>query len=101
MPFNISIYSKTDNKHTKNFDKGKYSSYITYFGKNNLQGWVMSKKLPMDMFKWSENISYFNEDYLKNYHQDSDVGWLLYVGIKYSEQLEMSHNDLPFLSEKK
>lgn len=49
----------------------------------------MSKKLPMDMFKWSENISYFNEDYLKNYHQDSDVGWLLYVGIKYSEQLEI------------
>lgn len=53
------------------------------------------------MFEWSENISYFNEDYLKNYHEDSDVGWILYVGIKYSEQLEMSHNDLSFLSEKK
>ena len=32
----------------------------------------MSQKLPADGFKWKENISKFNEDFMKNYDEDSN-----------------------------
>ena len=35
----------------KNYDKNKESSYIRYLDANNLYGWPMSKKLPVDDFK--------------------------------------------------
>ena len=36
----------------KNYDKNKESSYIQYLGANNLYGWAISQKLPVDGFKW-------------------------------------------------
>ena len=38
----------------KNYDKNKESSYIQYLEANNLYGWTMSQKLPVDSFKWVE-----------------------------------------------
>ena len=31
----------------------------------------MPQKLPADGFKWVKNISQFNEDFIKNYKEDS------------------------------
>ena len=45
--------------------------------------------------------SRFNEDFIKNYNQNSDIGYFLEVDIEYLEQLWSSHKDLPFLPEKK
>ena len=42
------------NKYKKNYDKNKESSYIQYLDGNNLYGWVMSQKLPIDGFKWKK-----------------------------------------------
>ena len=36
----------------KNFGKNKESSYIQYLDANNLYGWVMFQKLPVNSFKW-------------------------------------------------
>ena len=33
----------------------KDTSYITYFGANNLYGWAMSQYLPTGNFKWINN----------------------------------------------
>ena len=41
------------------------SSYKEYLDANNLYGWAMSQKLPIDGFEWVKNLSKFNEDYLK------------------------------------
>ena len=38
---------------------------------NNLYGWAMSQKLPVDGFKWEKNASKFNEMFIKNYDDDS------------------------------
>ena len=46
----------------KNYAKNTESSYIQYLDANNLYGWVMSKKLPVDSFKWEKNMLKFNED---------------------------------------
>ena len=35
----------------------------------------MSKKLPRNGFKWENDPSKFNENYIKNYNENSDVGY--------------------------
>ena len=48
----IHRYTKANNKYMKNYDKKKESSYIQYLDENNLYGWAISQKLPVDGFKW-------------------------------------------------
>ena len=58
-------YAKANNKYLKNYDKNNKSSYIEYLDANNLYGWEMSQKLPVNGFKWVKNLSKFNEDFKK------------------------------------
>ena len=58
-------YAKANNKYLKNYDKNNKSSYIEYLDANNLYGWEMSQKLPINGFKWVKNLSKFNEDFKK------------------------------------
>ena len=39
----IHSYTKANNKHTKDYDKNKESSYIQYLDAHNLYGWAMSQ----------------------------------------------------------
>ena len=75
-------YEKANNKYMKNYDKNKESSYIQYRDTNNLYGWAMSQKLPVEGFKWKQNMSKFNEDFIKNYDEDSNQGYILEVGVE-------------------
>ena len=92
-------YAKANNKYMKNYDKSIESSYLMYLDANNLYGWAMSKKLPVNGFKWENDLSRFNENFIKNYNENSDVGYFLEVDIEYPKQLWSSHKDLPFLPE--
>ena len=72
-------YAKANNKYMKNYDKSIESSYLMYLDANNLYGWAMSQKLAVNGFKWKNDISRFNEDFIKNYHDNSDIGYFLEV----------------------
>ena len=62
----------------------------------------MFHKLPVNGFMWyNEYSSDFNEDFLKNYNEDSDERYFLEVDIEYLKELWSSHKDLLFLSERK
>ena len=65
-------YAKTNNKYMKNYDKNKESSYLMYLDADNLYGWAMSQKLLVNGFKWKKNVSKFDEDFIKNYDEDSN-----------------------------
>ena len=51
-------------------------------------------------FWWIEDISSFNEGFIKNYDEESDEGYFLEVDVQYPEILLELHNDLPFLPER-
>ena len=58
-----------------------------YLDVNNLYEWAMSKKLPVNGLKWENVLSEFNENFIKNYNENSDVGYFLKVDIEYPKQL--------------
>ena len=49
----------------------------------------MSQKLPINNFEWIEDISLFNEDFIKNYNEESDEGYFLEVDVQYPEKLQI------------
>ena len=59
-------YAKANNKYLSNYNEEIDSSDIAYLDANNLYGWAMSQKLPVNDFKWVKNVSKFNEDFIKN-----------------------------------
>ena len=81
-------------------DKSKESSYLEYLDSNNLYGWPMCKKLPVSDFKWVNDLSIFTEDFIKNYDENSDKGYIFEVDIEYPINIHMQHSDLPFLPER-
>ena len=85
------------NKYMKNYDKNEESSYIQYLDGNNLYGWAMSQKLPVNNFKWVKDTSRINEEFIKNYNENSKKGYILEVDVKYPKKLHDLHSDLPFL----
>ena len=84
----------------KDYDKNKNSSNFQYWDVNNLNGWAMSQKLPVNHFDWVEDTSQFNEHFVKNYNGESNEGYFLEVNVKYLEKLNELHHDLTFLTKR-
>ena len=94
-------YVKANKKCMKNYYKSIKSSYLMYLDANNLYGWAMSQKLPVNNFKWVEDLLKFNESFIRNYDENSDEGYILEVDVEYSKELFNLHKDLPFLPKRK
>ena len=93
-------YAKANNKYMKDYDKNKELTYLQYWDVNNLYGWAMSQKLPVNNFEWIKDTSQFNEDFIKNYNEEIDEGYFLEFNVQYIEKLCEIYNDLPFLPER-
>ena len=93
-------YAKANNKYMKNYNKDLKSLFLMYLDANNLYGWVMSQKLPIDSFKWIKDLWEFNEKFIKNYDENSNKGYILEVDIKYPKNIHKLHSDLPIFTRK-
>ena len=67
-------HANVNNKNMKNYGKDITSSYLAYLDANNLDGWAMSGKLQVNGFKWVEKLSRFNDKFVKNCNENSDIG---------------------------
>ena len=71
-------YAKANNKYMKNYDKSIESSYLAFLDANNLYGWTMSQKLPVNGFELvEERLSKVNEGFTKKYDENSNTGYFL------------------------
>ena len=92
--------AKANNKYMIDYDEKKVSSFLIFTDYNNLYGKAMSEKLPVDGFGWADDISEIDENFIKNYDEDSNVGYFIEAGIEYPKELHNKHSDLPFLPER-
>ena len=57
--------------------KTKNCQILEYWHVNNLYGWAVSQNLPVKTFKWVEDISEFDESFIKSYNEESNEGYFL------------------------
>ena len=98
--YSIYQYAKTNNKYIKDYSKNKELSYLQSWSVNDLSGWEMLQKLPVNNFECINKFSQFNEDLIKNNIEESDKGYFLEDNVQYLEKLHETHNDLPVLPER-
>ena len=46
----------------------------------------MSRKLPVNDFKWVKETSQFNKYFIKSYNDETEEGYFLKVDVQYPEQ---------------
>ena len=93
-------YAKANNKHLKDYDEKKESSFLTYTDSNNLYENAMIRKLPDSNYQWVQDLSKIDEEFIENYYDDSIVGCFIEAGIEYPKELHSLNSDLPFLPER-
>ena len=60
----------------------------------------MLQKFPVNNFKWIKYIFQFDEDFMKNYNEESEKWCFPEVDVQYLEKLHELHNDFTFLPER-
>ena len=92
-------YSKANNKYIKSYDPYKPSTYITYLDTNNLHGWTMGQYIPYGRFKWSSQKE-IDKSEVNSIAENSLIGYILEVDLKYPDELHELYNDYPLATEK-
>ena len=60
----------------------------------------MLQKLPVNNFEWIKDTSQFNEDFIKNYNEESREEYFFETDVQYLKKLHELQNGLPILPEK-
>lgn len=92
-------YCKANNEFVDNYNSKKPKTFLTYLDFNNLYGWAMDQKLPMDMFEWLTEKEYSNIDWA-SIDTEENIGYILEVDLEYNDILHDSHKDFPLAPHK-
>ena len=91
-------YFEANNQYLSTYNPNKEKSYIIYLDCNNLYGYAMSQPLPTDNFKFLTEQEIENFD-IKSLTDESSVGAIFEVDLKYPKHLHDLHNDYPLAAE--
>ena len=73
--------AKANNKYMKDYNKDEEESFLQYNDANNLYGFAIIQPLPLDGFDWVRNLSKIDENFIKQYDEDSDKGYILEADV--------------------
>ena len=93
-------YGKANNKYMADFNKMELSKYLMYVDANNLYGWAMSQKLPVNSFKWMTDKEIKNLFKVQVVQFWERTPCILEVDLTYPEELHDLHNDYPLCPER-
>lgn len=91
-------YAKANNEYVKDYDSSNPLIYLMYYDANNLYGWAMSQYLPLRDFCWLTPQEVENLE-IDKVADNSDVGYILEVDLKYCEHLHEDHSEYPLAPE--
>ncbi|XP_057312288.1 uncharacterized protein LOC130653795 [Hydractinia symbiolongicarpus] len=95
-------HAKANNKYMgARYKVDEEDSYLQYLDANNLYGWAMIQKLPTGMFKWVDASKFTAKLISKLAAENGEEGYFLEVDVIYPKDLHDTHNDLPFMPERK
>ena len=57
----------------KDYNKNKKPPFFKYCNVNKWCGCAMSQKMPLNDFKWTEDISEIDESFIKSYNEESGI----------------------------
>ena len=92
-------YAKANNNYMKEYNKDEEESFLQYNDANNLCGFAISEPLTIDGIEWMKDLSKIDEDFIKNYDENNDKGYMLEADVEYPKNLHDFYNNLPFLPE--
>ena len=93
--------SSANNKYMESYIVDILSSYLMYLDINNLYGYAMCRKLPLNGFKWVRNLAKITNEFIMNYDAEtSEKGYVLEADIEYPKELYKEHSELPFCPSK-
>ena len=81
--YTIHTYEEANQKQQKRHDEIIESSSLQYWDINNSYRWAMSQKLLVNSFELIEEISQFNEDFIKNQNEEIYGRYFVEVGAQY------------------
>ena len=84
----------------KDSGKNQELPYLKYWDINNPYGQAMMQKLPVNDFKWVEDLSEFDEGFIKSYNEKGKGGYFIKVDIQYPKHLHNAQINLLFLPER-
>lgn len=82
------------------YNENSKPNYLVYIDANNLYGFSMCELMAKDGFKWLTKSEIKTFDVL-TIPDNSPIGYFIECDVEYPTSLHDSHNDLPFLCEKK
>lgn len=87
-------HAVANNPYLESYDPAKPHRFLMYLDANNLYGWAMSQKMPVDDFKWLGEEEIRELDVM-TIADDSNEGYILEVDLEYPDTLHDLHSDLP------
>ncbi|XP_057290262.1 uncharacterized protein LOC130612946 [Hydractinia symbiolongicarpus] len=83
------------------YNTSEETTYLQYLDANNLYRWAMIQKLPTGGFEWDDASKFIAKLISKLAAENGEYGYLLEVDVIYPRELHDTHNDLPFMPERK
>lgn len=89
-------HAKANNKYLPDYDTSLPSSFIYQVDANNLYGWAMSQKLPLNEIQFCTD---FEPSIITSYSESDYFSYILECDLDYPIHLHDSHNDYPLMPE--